>query len=393
MSVPVAGNTEHTAPENRVYFPALDGIRAVAFLLVFSQHYIALPWGWSGVNIFFVLSGFLITGILIDTRDTPHRFRNFYLRRTLRIFPLYYGIFLALLLLTPFLHWQWTAGWWAWPLYVGNFLRFTAPGLSGSVQQRAADAALFGPGILSLGHFWSLCVEEQFYLVWPWVVFRVRSTRALLWICATTVAVLPLLRIVTTHHAPTWMLNAELLYRFTPFQLDSLLLGGLLALLWRGGHRATLLTIARVVATICTIATVIYLAATVQISMIVTSQGFASYTYPAWKFTWGLSCINIYAGSLILCSLRPASWSYRIFHLSPVRWLGRISYGAYIFHDMAHRSFVDLSAYIGEHVPSLASHPQRLTVTFAFSATLLMSYLSYRFFEARFLNLKERWTR
>src|SRR6202012_1166889 len=127
--------------------------------------YMLFPWGWSGVNIFFVISGFLITGILIDTRDAPHRIRNFYIRRTLRIFPLYYGIFLLLLLLTPLLHWQWSRGWIAWPLYVGNFLRFTAPGPLGSVQQVAADAWLNGKSVLYLGHFWSLCVEEQFYVI------------------------------------------------------------------------------------------------------------------------------------------------------------------------------------------------------------------------------------
>ena len=68
--------------ENKRFYPALDGLRAIAVLLVFCQHYIYHPsnlrWGWTGVDIFFVLSGFLITGILYDTRETAHRFRNFY---------------------------------------------------------------------------------------------------------------------------------------------------------------------------------------------------------------------------------------------------------------------------------------------------------------------------
>src|ERR1700742_2071666 len=106
--LPVAGNTEKTAPENRVFYPALDGLRAIAFLMVLLQHYLAVPWGWTGVNVFFVLSGFLITGILWDTRDTPHRIRNFYVRRALRIFPLYYAIALLFVLTTPLLHWHWT---------------------------------------------------------------------------------------------------------------------------------------------------------------------------------------------------------------------------------------------------------------------------------------------
>src|SRR4029077_19690247 len=103
--------------------------------------------------------------------------------------------------------WEWSRGWIAWALYVGNFLRFTAPGLPGSVQQVAADAWLNGKSVLYLGHFWSLCVEEQFYLIWPWIVFRVRSMRTLLWICAATVVIVPLARVVTSHFAPSWMID------------------------------------------------------------------------------------------------------------------------------------------------------------------------------------------
>jgi peptidoglycan/LPS O-acetylase OafA/YrhL len=235
----VTGNTRHTQAENRVFYPALDGLRAVAFLMVFLQHYYFLPWGWTGVNVFFVLSGFLITGILFDTRDDLHRARNFYVRRTLRIFPLYYGIMLVLLLLNPVFHWRWNWYWTAWPLYLGNFLRFISP--SALVWESplfvAADAWLKSQAhhtVLYFGHFWSLCVEEQFYLMWPWVVFWTRKRRTLLWICGCAVVVVPLLRVWAQASSPDWMLQGELLYRVTPFQLDSLLLGGLVALLWRG---------------------------------------------------------------------------------------------------------------------------------------------------------------
>jgi peptidoglycan/LPS O-acetylase OafA/YrhL len=95
----------------RPYYPALDGLRGVAFLMVFSLHDIALAssasilkWGFAGVDLFFVLSGFLITGILYDSLDRNHFFSNFYARRALRIWPLFYGLWLLLLLLTPFFH-------------------------------------------------------------------------------------------------------------------------------------------------------------------------------------------------------------------------------------------------------------------------------------------------
>ncbi|HZL26435.1 MAG TPA: acyltransferase [Acidobacteriaceae bacterium] len=396
MSELVAGNTEHTAPANRVYFPALDGIRAAAFLLVFLQHYMWLAWGWSGVNFFFVLSGFLITGILIDTRDRPHRIRNFYVRRTLRIFPLYYGILLFLLLLTPLLHWRWSWHWLAWPLYLGNFLPFLKPTPFHSHEWMDVFGDLRGLPTLYLGHFWSLCVEEQFYLIWPWIVFRVRSTRTILWICAITVVADPLLRVLTLHHAPGWMLDSDLLYRATPFQLDSLLLGALLAVLWRGEHRRLLFVVARVVAVLCTIAAIGYLAATLH----PTKPHFfsrifsAAYVYPEWHHTWGLTFINVYAAALIVCALVPGSFAYRLFHLSGMRWVGRISYGAYVFHDIPHLLYDGLVKRMVHHYPWSARLDPRLLIPFiALVSTLLIARLSYRFFETPFLNLKERWTR
>lgn len=100
-------------PENKLFYPALDGFRAVAVLLVFSEHYEGevhplLSWGWAGVDLFFALSGFLITGILYDTRNTEHRFKNFYMRRALRILPLYYGVLLLAVITTPIFHWLWS---------------------------------------------------------------------------------------------------------------------------------------------------------------------------------------------------------------------------------------------------------------------------------------------
>ena len=170
------------APENKRFYPALDGLRAMAVLMVFFHHYVygafntqndnshawhgfkgALSWGWTGVDFFFVLSGFLITGILYDTRHTAHRFRNFYVRRTLRIFPLYYGVLLVGLFLTPIFHWVWHPGWMLWPFYLGNYARFIW--ISGSplnldaMENFRSSLPLQPPFILIFGHFWSLCVE------------------------------------------------------------------------------------------------------------------------------------------------------------------------------------------------------------------------------------------
>ncbi len=390
----VTGNTAHTQPENRLFFPALDGLRAVAFLLVFFTHYAALPWGFAGVNIFFVLSGFLITGILFDSRGDPCRARNFYIRRTLRIFPLYYAVFLVLLLLAPILHWQWTLSWLAWPLYLGNFLILRSPQVMviNSPQAVSAFGHLYSarfPVFAFIGHFWSICVEEQFYLFWPAIVFLTRSRRALIWVCGITVVVVPLLRELAQHTAPAWMLQAEMLYRITPFQLDSLLLGGLIALLWRGVHRGRLLAVARIVAWLCAVVAVVYLAVTVRQSMPDWAFG---YRYPSWMLTGGLTFINIFSASLILCALNPAGLVYRLLRVRALRWLGRISYGAYVFHDIPHHSYIYFVAHLGLHIRFVAANPMLCTILVALCATLLISWLSFRFYESRFLNLKERWT-
>jgi peptidoglycan/LPS O-acetylase OafA/YrhL len=158
-------------PENmRRRMPQLDAVRGIAILLVMfvntSEKYPQLHLqpivgnGWMGVDLFFVLSGFLITGILLEARDAPHYFKNFYARRALRILPLYYAILLFMFVAVPFLRpseahtvFAKSSPIWAYPVFLQNFLI--------AVPTMAA-----GP----LGTTWSLAIEEQFYLVWPLVV-------------------------------------------------------------------------------------------------------------------------------------------------------------------------------------------------------------------------------
>jgi peptidoglycan/LPS O-acetylase OafA/YrhL len=393
-ALPPAGNTAQTRPENRAFYPALDGLRAIAFLMVFGQHYLALAWGWTGVNVFFVLSGFLITGILFDTRDDPHRVKNFYLRRTLRIFPLYYGLFALLLLLTPLMHWQWDRFWLAWPLYAGNFLRFLSPAaaIPKSPLELAADAHLTSRLLprseLYLGHLWSLCVEEQFYLLWPWVVFFVRDRRKLVAICATAVVFVPLFRLALQAEAPGWMLAGELLYRFTPAQMDALLMGGLIALVWRGAARARLEKLAQGTAALGSVAVAAYLAFVLHGWRMTPAQ------YPHWMFTGGLAFADLYSAAILVCALRPESWTYALLHQRPLRSIGRLSYGAYVFHDLLHGLFVHVVVHRGGlRFATPSGQRDAATAAIALPFTLLMAWCSFRFFESPFLNLKERWTR
>ena len=147
--------------------PQLDAVRGLAILVVM-MHNISLKYpllhsqqlfnnGWMGVDLFFVLSGFLITGILVDTNRSDSYFKNFYVRRCLRIWPLYYSLLFFMFVIVRFLSrsqfqivLQTSSPWWAFPLYLQNFLL--------PISTNAA-----GP----LGVTWSLAIEEQFYLIWP----------------------------------------------------------------------------------------------------------------------------------------------------------------------------------------------------------------------------------
>src|SRR5262245_32218221 len=156
----------------RGHVPALDAIRGLAILVVTLYRFggggegaanaVGLSWvvdlGAHGVDLFFVLSGFLITGILFDAKGKEHYFRNFYIRRTLRIFPLYYAALVLTLLVLPSLFANFpttdVATSWLW-LYGAN------------VVQSLRGAWCLGP----LNHFWSLAIEEHFYFVWPLAIY------------------------------------------------------------------------------------------------------------------------------------------------------------------------------------------------------------------------------
>jgi peptidoglycan/LPS O-acetylase OafA/YrhL len=373
------GGVVESRTAKRAYFPALDGVRAVAFLMVFAEHYLDMPWGWAGVDIFFVLSGFLITGILYDSRDQAHRVSNFYIRRTLRIFPLYYGLMLLLLVSYPLMRWQWNGTWLVWPAYVGNFARGIHPFTPGSPLQMLADFQPLSRPVrgfqLYLGHFWSLCVEEQFYLIWPWIVFRVRDRRKLIFICVMCVVICPLMRVAGEHLLPQYMLDQEVLYRWTPFRIDALLLGGLVALVRRGPLSQRMARAARVLFP-------------VLLSIVVIYRAYAMWSGqddpPTWASTWGIVFIDWSAACLIVMALEPKSFVFSIFNLRGLRWIGRISYGAYVYHDIFH---LEITNVVGAF-----TQITYVTAAVALAFTLLISWVSFRWFETPFIRLKERWT-
>lgn len=399
-AIAVTGNTPQTMPENRAFYPALDGLRALAFLMVFCQHYFQMPWGWAGVDLFFVLSGFLITGILFDTRNEPYRIQNFYVRRTLRIFPLYYGVMMGLLILQPLVDWHWNWHWLVWPFYVGNYAR-CFPYRASSALENLANLWLSGSVkhfqfTLYLGHFWSLCVEEQFYLIWPWIVFSTRDRRRLLQVCVAAIPICLLMRLTGQHVLPRWMLDHQVLYEVTPFRLDALLIGGAMALALRGHAGTRILTTARKVLPIVIVVILLWI--------IISPDGHVwkqHYSYPIWTYTWGLTALDIISALLILVTLAPGSILYRVLSIPALRWLGRISYGAYVFHDIPHTLYWRVAAKLVGHFEIVGANSFRrfeiestiLAGVIALLATLVLAGLSFRFFESPLLSLKEKWSR
>ncbi|MGA3182303.1 MAG: acyltransferase, partial [Verrucomicrobiota bacterium] len=236
---------------DQTHLPVLDGIRGLAILLVLVSHIserfkfdghllgsakkIAFA-GRTGVDLFFVLSGFLITGILWDAKENTHYFRNFYARRTVRIFPIYYVTLLGIFALLPG----------ALPLFhhLPDKVWQTAHDQIGLYQQTRhywgwyitylVDVLIAWKGFMMPGHFWTLAVEEHFYLVWPFLVCFLRY-RALVFTSLGIIVGAFLLRAVLIP-----FLNPVAIYVLTPCRMDGLALGSLIALLFRapgGGQR------------------------------------------------------------------------------------------------------------------------------------------------------------
>ncbi len=324
--------------------------------------------GWVGVDLFFVLSGFLITGILYDTLPDRYFFRNFHARRTLRIFPLYYAFVALLLVVSRFTHDNWYPGIW-------NVLTYTENLPLGLV--RVTDAVW-----ININHFWSLAVEEQFYVVWPLLVFVLGTRRRILIAAVSGVAFSFLSRVYWVNF--TNMLQHEaVVYWWTPSCLDGLLAGALLAMVYRSVRwRARFLSAGPAVLGVgCLgLAAILFTQGTLDWE----GKPFVSVVLPTLlAFTFS---------GLLLCCLRPKSLVQNVFGNAVLRFFGRYSYGLYMFH-------YTLGAAVGQplRVHLLAEHRPKLFALLASAgASLALSvaaaWLSFRYFELPFLRLKDRFT-
>lgn len=323
--------------------------------------------GWIGVDLFFVLSGFLITGILYDTRHDSKFFRRSFARRSLRIFPVFYLVVAVLLALTPIFPYQWRWMHLTFLAYMGNFAGNYDFSLNDVMSGNHPTAKIF------IGHFWSLCVEEQFYLLWPMAVWLIRDRVKLLW-TAGGISLLSLgLRGVMCFYFDPGMAERWIV-RTLPFRLDTLLFGAILALLLRGAAADAWQRRCKWV----------FLAASA--ALLIGFRTRPDYAAP-WLMTIGLSLTAAASAGLIGSTLRSGGPAFRLFYAKPLRVLGKYSYGFYIFHAVYLWAWIMFLVYLGKMTHSMV-WSGLIALGTNFAVTFLAAKLSYDLFEVRFLRFK-----
>jgi len=322
----------HTKEEKSAHLPALDGMRGTAVLMVFSAHlcerffFLQNPWrkpavwgwaGWTGVDLFFVLSGFLITGILWESRTANHYFRNFYARRTLRLFPLYYFTLVAAFLILPL----------TLPLFHGasNPLRELGAQIKLTKEisvywiwyfTYAVDILLAFKGAMFIGQFWSLAVEEHFYLVWPLLIHRL-PRETLIKVTGGIVIGTILVRCCLIR-----FLIPYAIFCLTPCRMDGLAMGAMIALVLRQENGAARLQ---------SFARLAFPVLAVLCSILLLFQKGAWSQYGFIQQTIGYSLTPALYATLLIFVLTKESWA-RAFSGRFLRFFGKYSYAIYVIH-------------------------------------------------------------
>ncbi len=364
------------APSIRRMIPEIDGLRGIAILLVFFTHFWpstgsagifreVAQGGWIGVDLFFVISGFLIMGILIDTRSGPGYYRNFYVRRILRIFPLYYAFLAAVFIGMPIIQgaasyaasaFGQQAGSPAWYLlYLTNF------------REALGDEGI-PPFIRPL---WSLAIEEQFYLLFPLVVASLRPrdlTRLLIGLTGFAL----LFRIGLYMWQPD---NHHVQYLLTPARFDTIALGSLLAIAWRApGQRVWKLVVRAAPWLVVSLLTLVGVA-----------NGFDRRD-PSLRI-WGYTAIAIAFAALVAWVVdRGPVRSTAVLRNPVLMSFGKLCYGLYVLHIGAHLLALGV---LGRVAPGLLDQSW-LEFPIAVAAAYLVAWLSWRLFESPILRLKSR---
>lgn len=351
--------------------PELDSLRGIAILGVLFLHGFYWPYaslrlssfgtlflratqpGWLGVNLFFVLSGFLITGILLDSKARPDFYKRFYGRRALRILPAYYLLLLLLGLLGQ-----------AGPAYLGLSFVYLA-----NVTDLFGVANDYGP-------LWSLAVEEHYYIFWPTVVRNV-STRGVAIIASSILVLVPVLRAFAFLGGHTAGLAS-----YTWFVADGLAAGGLIAVLLR-----TNISRKRLVQLTC-----LLIVAAIAISIVGSPHGILTRNTVLGAALQHTVITVLFGGVLLGCLLVGTSAQAAWVNQPTLQFFGYISYGLYLIHLMVFRVYDVLCRKIWPELLPRNDHFGLIALRFVFagSAAVGLAYLSRKYFEQRFLNMKDK---
>ena len=344
----------------------IDGFRGLAVLLVIAYHYLPFfSFGWIGVDLFFVISGFLITGKLIESLGTANYFSSFYLNRILRIVPLYYLVLVVFFFFLP----------WLLPAFV-----------SGSVNQLLSQQvyywtftvnfynALYGwsPNVM-LVPMWSLACEMQFYLIWPFVVLIIYKIdkRYFTHILILFIFLTVLYRLSGNYKG---QLSAAYTYVLLPSRLDSFCIGALLYVIFNDNNFVQLLRkgwMCSFVAVLLALCIMYY-------------QGQAWHLDAATTSKFGYTLDALFWAGIIAFVKSPGSRFFTKIFTS--KWLvqaGKYSYGMYILHVPVKVILLKLSGNTG-----LATSNYYLTMLISFVFTIACSFASYHLIEKTFLQYK-----
>lgn len=358
------------------YYPALDGLRALAVVLVLFVHahgLLGLPgelldsaawhWthnGWMGVDLFFVTSGFLITSILISISNRKQSLKIFWLRRGLRIFPLYYLYLFILIALSispissgsPGLP-QSPFYWIPFFIYLGNF------------------NVIFPPASpLETSILWTLSVEEQFYAIWP-VLFAKMKRKELFRLSILLIPLAAVFRAMVFWAAP----NTDAFYFLSFCRMDAIFAGATLAFLWSQPEKRETISkwsgLLLIPALLC------------LLTVLLTPPYRIAEASPQW-ITFSYGCTAIAWAIIVAWALRPPAWITPVLCNSVIRYIGKICYGIYIWQALTGRL---VKHWLYRFTPDLLSY--ELYMALFILATIAVASLSWHLIESPLLRFKD----